>query len=238
MTNGYGLTETFTLCTWAEPEETGGEFRIVHGRPLPGIDLRIVDGETAKRSRPGELGEIAVKGVTFMLGYYKGYAEEYLDRNGYFRTGDSGYLDENGILHWGGRLTGMIKTAGANVSPVEIESKLLPLGSAQAGHASCRSHIRCSARPWCCAPRATTTTRSAPTRSSRTSRPCSPPTRSRSGWCSSTSTSCPTPPPRRSSSPTPAASRRSASPPTTPSGPRTSMTRTPDLLAEPAGAAS
>ena len=122
--NGYGLTETFTLCTWAEPEETNGEFRTVHGRPLPGIDLRIVDGETGQELPTGQLGEIAVKGATFMLGYYKGYAEEYLDRNGYFRTGDSGHLDEQGILHWGGRLTGMIKTAGANVSPVEIESKL------------------------------------------------------------------------------------------------------------------
>jgi len=63
--------------------------------------------------------------VTFMLGYHKTDPSEYLDRNGYFRTGDSGYLDETGILHWGGRLTGMIKTAGANVSPEEIRSKLL-----------------------------------------------------------------------------------------------------------------
>jgi fatty-acyl-CoA synthase len=124
QSNGYGLTETFTLCTWAEPEETGGEFRTVHGRPLPGIDLRIVDGETGEELPTGQLGQIAVKGVTFMLGYYKGYPEEYLDRNGYFRTGDAGHFDDKGILHWGGRLTGMIKTAGANVSPVEIESKL------------------------------------------------------------------------------------------------------------------
>ena len=51
--NGYGLTETFTLCTWAEPEETGGEFRTVHGRPLPGIDLRIVDGETGEELADG-----------------------------------------------------------------------------------------------------------------------------------------------------------------------------------------
>ena len=51
--NGYGLTETFTLCTWAEPEETGGEFRTVHGRPLPGIDLRIVDGETGEELPTG-----------------------------------------------------------------------------------------------------------------------------------------------------------------------------------------
>jgi cytochrome P450/acyl-CoA synthetase (AMP-forming)/AMP-acid ligase II len=124
QTNGYGLTETFTLCTWATPEETGGEFRAIHGRPLPGIDLRIVDSETGEEVPTGQLGEIVVKGVTFMLGYHKADPEDYLDRNGYFRTGDSGHLDELGLLHWGGRLSGMIKTAGANVSPVEIESKL------------------------------------------------------------------------------------------------------------------
>jgi fatty-acyl-CoA synthase len=126
--NGYGLTETFTFCTWADPDEVrddyGGEFRTVHGRPLPGIDLRIADSETGDPLPQGELGEIAVKGATFMLGYHKAYAEEYLDRNGYFRTGDTGYLDETGMLHWGGRVSNMIKTAGANVSPVEIESKL------------------------------------------------------------------------------------------------------------------
>jgi fatty-acyl-CoA synthase len=126
--NGYGLTETFTFCTWADPEEVrdryAGEFRTVHGRPLPGIDLRIVDSETGEPLPQGELGEIAVKGATFMLGYHKAYAEEYLDQNGYFRTGDTAYLDETGMLHWGGRVSNMIKTAGANVSPVEIESKL------------------------------------------------------------------------------------------------------------------
>jgi fatty-acyl-CoA synthase len=126
--NGYGLTETFTFCTWADPEEVrekyAGEFRTVHGRPLPGIDLRIVDHATGEPLPQGELGEIAVKGATFMLGYHKAYAEEYLDRNGYFRTGDTAHLDETGMLHWGGRVSNMIKTAGANVSPVEIESKL------------------------------------------------------------------------------------------------------------------
>lgn len=133
QSNGYGLTETFTLCTWAEPEETGGEFRVVHGRPLPGIDLQIVDSDSGEPLPTGELGEIAVKGVTFMLGYHKGHPEEYLDRNGYFRTGDSGHLDEDGILHWGGRLDGMIKTAGANVSPEEIQSKLGLWGRLQVG---------------------------------------------------------------------------------------------------------
>ena len=126
--NGYGLTETFTLCTWANPEETGGEFRTVHGRVLPGVDLRIVDTATGETLPTGELGEIAVKGVGFMLGYQKAYPEEYLDPNGLFRTGDSGSLDDDGVLHWGGRMTEMIKTAGANVSPEEVRAKVLQWG--------------------------------------------------------------------------------------------------------------
>jgi acyl-CoA synthetase (AMP-forming)/AMP-acid ligase II len=119
------MTETFTLCTWAGPEETGGDLRVVHGRALPGIDLRIIDSDTGDPLPSGEIGEIAVKGVTFMLGYHKTDPADYLDANGYFRTGDSGHLDEDGTLHWGGRTSGMIKTAGANVSPEEIRSKLL-----------------------------------------------------------------------------------------------------------------
>src|SRR3546814_13645595 len=55
QSNGYGLTETFTLCTWAEPEEQDGEFRVTHGRALPGIDLRIVDSDTGEPLPTGEL---------------------------------------------------------------------------------------------------------------------------------------------------------------------------------------
>ena len=133
--NGYGLTETFTFCTWADPEEVrdryAGEFRTVHGRPLPGIDLRIVDAETGEPLPQGELGEIAVKGATFMLGYHKAYAEEYLDRNGYFRTGDTAYLDDTGMLHWGGRVSNMIRTGGRQRLARGDRVQALPVGPAE-----------------------------------------------------------------------------------------------------------
>ena len=94
-----------------------------------------------------------------MLGYHKVDPEEYLDRNGYFRTGDSGHLDETGILHWGGRLTGMIKTAGANVSPEEISSKLL-WGRLKACDVVPVPHPLLGEAVVLCAIRATRTTRS------------------------------------------------------------------------------
>lgn len=46
------------------------------------------------------------------------------DDDGFFRTGDGGFIDDSGRLHWHGRLNDIIKTGGANVSPLEINSVL------------------------------------------------------------------------------------------------------------------
>src|SRR5262249_53063576 len=47
--------------------------------------------------------------------------DQTLDEDGYFRTGDGGYVDGEGRLFWEGRLNDIIKTGGANVSPLEID---------------------------------------------------------------------------------------------------------------------
>src|SRR5439155_24668160 len=70
-------------------------------------------------------GELTVKGPTLMKGYHGAAPEDCFDADGFFHTGDAGFVDDNGRLHWTGRLTDMIKTGGANVSPVEIETELL-----------------------------------------------------------------------------------------------------------------
>jgi acyl-CoA synthetase (AMP-forming)/AMP-acid ligase II len=56
-----------------------------------------------------------------MLGYVGIPLNETLDEDGYFRTGDGGWLDAEGRLFWEGRLNDIIKTGGANVSPLEID---------------------------------------------------------------------------------------------------------------------
>jgi acyl-CoA synthetase (AMP-forming)/AMP-acid ligase II len=123
----YGNTETFTLST-AFPANTprdaaGGS----HGRPLPGNTLKIVDPLTGALTPLGERGEVAIKGPTLMLGYLGAPLDETLDAEGYFRTGDGGYVDAEGRLFWEGRLNDIIKTGGANVSPVEIDSVIQEL---------------------------------------------------------------------------------------------------------------
>jgi fatty-acyl-CoA synthase len=57
-----------------------------------------------------------------MMGYLGIPLDETLDAEGFFRTGDGGYVDARGRLFWEGRLNDIIKTGGANVSPVEIDS--------------------------------------------------------------------------------------------------------------------
>ena len=120
----YGNTETFTVVTAfagnAPPEMIAGS----SGEPLPGNTVKIVDPLTGVVLPRGARGEIAVKGPTLMLGYIGMTADETFDAEGFFRTGEGGYLDEAGRLFWEGRLTDIIKTGGANVSPLEIDAVL------------------------------------------------------------------------------------------------------------------
>ncbi|MBJ19145.1 MAG: AMP-binding protein [bacterium] len=117
----YGMTETFTLASalpsWATAEERTRN----SGPPLPGMEIRIVDPESGEACAVEQRGEIIVRGVTLMQRYWKVPLENVLDRDGFFHTGDGGYMDRAGLLHWKGRLSGMIKTGGANVSPLEVE---------------------------------------------------------------------------------------------------------------------
>jgi fatty-acyl-CoA synthase len=92
-----------------------------HGLPTAGSTVKIVDPMTGVTMPLGERGEIAVKGPTLMLGYLGIPLAESLDEEGYLRTNDGGYLDGEGRLFWEGRLNDIIKTGGANVSPIEID---------------------------------------------------------------------------------------------------------------------
>jgi fatty-acyl-CoA synthase len=120
----YGTTETLTINT-AFPASTPPEIKAnSNGEPLPGNTLKIVDPETGAVLPRGVRGEIVVKGPTLMLGYLGIPRDETLDADGFFHTGDGGYLDEAGRLFWEGRLSDIIKTGGANVSPREIDALL------------------------------------------------------------------------------------------------------------------
>jgi fatty-acyl-CoA synthase len=121
----YGLTETFTIVSSTRACTPQSEREGHEGPILPGNCLRIVDAATGAELPAGETGVIGLKGPTLMKGYVKVSPDEVFDEEGFFVTEDAGFVDELGRLHWAGRIGDLIKTGGANVSPVEIDNELL-----------------------------------------------------------------------------------------------------------------
>lgn len=120
--NALGMTETCGPHTIARmdvdlPEKLRGSF----GRAPEGVEHKIVDPDTQAVLPPGRSGEICVRGYNLMLGLYKREREDVFDRDGFYHTGDAGRFDEDGVLYFEARLGDLIKTAGANVTPREVE---------------------------------------------------------------------------------------------------------------------
>jgi acyl-CoA synthetase (AMP-forming)/AMP-acid ligase II len=124
--NMLGMTETGSVCLQSadeadQPEHRRGSF----GEPVPGLDVRIVDPERGTECGPGEPGELHVRGPFLMEGYLGRERHEVFDADGWFPTGDLIVADDEGFLYFKGRRGDMIKTAGANVSPREVEAAIL-----------------------------------------------------------------------------------------------------------------
>jgi acyl-CoA synthetase (AMP-forming)/AMP-acid ligase II len=120
--NSLGMTETCGPHTIDRmdvdlPERLRGSF----GHAVPGLEHKVVDPETGAVLSPGERGEICVRGYSLMQGLHKVEREDAFDRDGFYHTGDAGWFDADGVLYFEARLGDLIKTAGANVSPREVE---------------------------------------------------------------------------------------------------------------------
>lgn len=99
------------------PEALRGSF----GKPAPGFEVQIVEPATDEILPLGQVGEIRVRGPYVMQGYLGRERHETFEPDGWYRTGDLAYQNEAGFVFYKGRLGDMIKTAGANVSPREVE---------------------------------------------------------------------------------------------------------------------
>lgn len=122
LPNAFGTTETMSILSSfvvGDPENTDTS---KFGSLLPGNIMKVVDPVTGDVVLMGERGEVCIKGPTLMKGYVGKSPEDIFDEDGYYRTGDGGYIDEQGHLFWEGRLTDIIKTGGANVSPEEVDT--------------------------------------------------------------------------------------------------------------------
>ena len=122
----FGMTETAgTVCTGSPDEALS--LRITRlGKPLPGLEVRIVAQESGLEVAPGGHGEVLVRGYSLLEGYHKDPEKtaQAIDRDGWFHTGDIGSLDEHGTIMFHGRYKDMLKVGGENVAAAEIEALL------------------------------------------------------------------------------------------------------------------
>jgi acyl-CoA synthetase (AMP-forming)/AMP-acid ligase II len=123
--NGFGMTEMGGGVSVTGLEDSGEQQAETVGRPMPGVELRIVDGE--RRDLPdGQVGELVVRGEGVMKGYYQApeLTAAVLDAEGWLYTGDMARIDEQGYLHIVGRQKDVIVRGGQNIYPAEIEHHL------------------------------------------------------------------------------------------------------------------
>jgi malonyl-CoA/methylmalonyl-CoA synthetase len=116
----YGMTETImNLTNPYDGERRPGTV----GRSFPGQEARVVDIKTREPLKPGEIGEIEVRGPHVFAGYWNrpDATEESFDKDGWFRTGDLGFVGEDGYFTITGRSKELIISSGYNVYPREVE---------------------------------------------------------------------------------------------------------------------
>ena len=129
---GYGLTETSPLLSILGAEEhrkiaqgSNPGPALSAGRPLPGVELRVV-GQNGRSCERGEPGEIEARGPNIAINYFRNPTEtEAAFRDGWFRTGDIGRIDDEGYLYLLDRAKDMIITGGENVFSIQVENVLL-----------------------------------------------------------------------------------------------------------------
>jgi long-chain acyl-CoA synthetase len=120
LLQAYGLTETSGGATVTPPRDSVmGSV----GKPLKGVEIRIVDPQPAEGMR-FPVGEIAIRGEIIMKGYYNRVdATAEAIRDGWLFSGDLGYQDERGNLFITGRKKEIIVlSSGKNIYPEELEA--------------------------------------------------------------------------------------------------------------------
>ncbi len=122
----YGLTETSPTVTITRFDDPEGLREATVGRPLPGVEVKLVAPESGTELEPGAAGQLAVRGSNVMLGYYRmpSATDAAFTEDRFFMTGDLAQIDTDGFVTIVGRRDEMIIRGGYNVFPREIEDLL------------------------------------------------------------------------------------------------------------------
>ncbi|PRC48164.1 long-chain fatty acid--CoA ligase, partial [Mycobacterium sp. ITM-2017-0098] len=129
--HAWGMTETSPIGAVARPPagasaEARLSARVSQGRPVPLVDLRIVDDAGVVQPWDGTAtGEIQVRGPWIASGYYLSDSADDRFDDGWLRTGDVAAVDAQGYVRISDRSKDIIKSGGEWISSVELENELM-----------------------------------------------------------------------------------------------------------------
>jgi fatty-acyl-CoA synthase len=128
------VLETDDYAAPADPDGPGTRHQVLLGRPVPGLEIRVVDPETGHVRREREVGELEIRGSSITPGYYRRPdATEGAFHDGWFRSGDLAYLVD-GELVICGRIKDLIIVGGRNVYPEDVERAVASVAGVRAGN--------------------------------------------------------------------------------------------------------
>jgi fatty-acyl-CoA synthase len=128
------VLETERYAAPTDPGVEGSRRLPLLGRPVPGLEIRVVDPDTGVPLREREVGELEIRGTSVTPGYYRRPdANAELFRDGWLRTGDLSYLLD-GQLVVCGRIKDVIIVGGRNLFPEDVERAVGRLEGVRAGN--------------------------------------------------------------------------------------------------------
>lgn len=126
LTIAYGQTEASPVITQTRTDDST-ELRVsTVGRPIPGIEVKLVDPATGEALGDNQQGELCTRGHVVMLGYYNmpEQTRSAIDSDGWLHTGDLATRLPSGYYKITGRIKDMVIRGGENIYPREIEEFL------------------------------------------------------------------------------------------------------------------
>jgi fatty-acyl-CoA synthase len=152
----WGMTETSPVAAYSRPlerdhDDAYWDERAKQGRPLPWVELRLVDDDGVEVAWDGEsTGEIEVRGPWIASSYFRDESGEEKFDSGWLRTGDIAAVDEQGFVQITDRAKDVIKSGGEWISSVELENEVMSHPDVVEAAVIAKPDERWAERPLCC----------------------------------------------------------------------------------------
>jgi fatty-acyl-CoA synthase len=152
----WGMTETSPVATFSRPlegehDEAYWDLRAKQGRPLPWVELRLIDDDGTEVAWDGEAtGEIEVRGPWIAARYFNDESSDEKFDAGWLRTGDIAAVDGDGFVQITDRAKDVIKSGGEWISSVELENEMMSHPDVVEAAVIAKPDERWAERPLCC----------------------------------------------------------------------------------------